>query len=50
MYTYLSINQLNKPVRKDKNCKSNYNYNKQLSDKHEDVKFDIKNTKRRGGE
>ena len=30
---------------KNKNCKINYNYNKQLKNKHKDVKYDIKNTK-----
>ena len=28
---------------KRQNCKIIYNYNKQLRDKHEDVKYDIKN-------
>ena len=31
-----------------KNYKSNYKYNKQLRDKHDHVKYDIKNTKFRG--
>ena len=34
---------------KDKNCRINYNYDKQLRDRHEDVKYDIKNIKCGGG-
>ena len=36
--------------RQKKNCKSNYNYNKQLRKKHGDIKYDIKNMKILGGE
>ena len=34
---------------KDKNCQINYDSNKQLRDRHEDVKYDIKNIKHCGG-
>ena len=33
-----------------KKCNSKYKYNKQLRDKREDAKYDIKNTKCGGGE
>jgi len=45
-----NINHLNKTVQilKDKkHCKNNYNYN-MLSVMHEDIKYNIKNTKCRG--
>ena len=43
------LNELNKD-EKSKNCQMNYNYNKQLRDKHEDVKYDSENKKcGRGG-
>ena len=35
---------------KAKNCKSNYNYNKQLRNKHEDIQYDFENTKCGGRE
>ena len=34
---------------KTKNCKSNYNYNKQWKNRHEDVNYDIKNIRCWGG-
>ena len=37
-------------IKRQKNYKINYNYSKQLWNKHEDVKYDIKNTKHAGEE
>lgn len=45
-----NINHLNKTVqilKDEKHCKNNYNYN-MLSVMHEDIKYNIKNTKCRG--
>ena len=40
-----SLKQASMKIIRQKNYKSNNNYNKQLRDYHEDVKYNIKNTK-----
>ena len=43
----IHIKKIDQPLKlvqnlKDKNCKINYNYNKQLKDRHEDVMYTYK--------
>ena len=44
-YIVKSVDQPLNLVQRQKHCKINYNYNKQLMAKHENVKYDIKNMK-----
>lgn len=46
----IHIKKIDQPLKlvqnlKDKNCKINYNYNKQLKDRHEDVMYNLQSIK-----